>query len=255
MIQLVWATTHQETRCQNVNEQSGKCVDIILKSSLLRQSMDNVTCIFIAFSNFNNTLFENYNDYKIEMIKKNCANINEHNIRIKEDESYKSNNQNVYNNFCQISNLNNQVLSDSRRNPSQNFDEEEIKSFKRDDSNSKKKFSETIISSKNKIKEHGDVKTKKLSHDFEQALLPSINYNLTTQGNNYHNNNYELFDEEQYKKNNKKILKVGPTNKLNNIKKIVYNTPISNLLNPPQNYKVTNNMNTNINSKNISIKK
>ena len=71
MIQLVWATAHPETRANNVNEQSGKCVDIILKTSLLRQSMDNVTCIFITFSNFNNTIFTNYQENKLETIRKN----------------------------------------------------------------------------------------------------------------------------------------------------------------------------------------
>ena len=266
MIQLVWATTHPEARCQNVNEQSGKCVDIILKTCLLRQSMDNVTCIFIAFSNFNNTIFENYNESRIETIRKNCSFINEYNIHIKEDESNKSNNQNNQNNnipFYNNYSNNPNTYENPKRNPSQNFDEEDMKYIKREDSSNKKTFAETTKGVKNRApsKDNCESKLKKLSMDFEQ--LPSINYNLTTQGNhgNHGNNHYgnhnnpnvntnTYVDEDQYKKNysnsnnnnnnnnnnhnnnhnnnnnnaNNKTDKKANNNKLSNIKKILYNT-------------------------------
>ena len=54
----------------NIHTQSGLILDMIIKSSLLRNSLDNVTCVFLAFSNFekyfNNCLNKEENIKKIE---------------------------------------------------------------------------------------------------------------------------------------------------------------------------------------------
>ena len=42
---------------QNVHQQSGLGVESILKNSLYRQSLDNVTVVMIAFQNFKRTVF------------------------------------------------------------------------------------------------------------------------------------------------------------------------------------------------------
>jgi len=39
----------------NIHLQCGKAVDMIIKSSLIRKSLDNVTCLLIAFKNFETT--------------------------------------------------------------------------------------------------------------------------------------------------------------------------------------------------------
>lgn len=51
-------TTKDNTKCKNIHLQSGVGVDMIIKTALVRRSLDNVTCVMIAFSNFEK-LFKN----------------------------------------------------------------------------------------------------------------------------------------------------------------------------------------------------
>ena len=41
----------------NIHKQSGMAVEYILKNSLLRRTMDNVTVVLIAFSSFKRSAF------------------------------------------------------------------------------------------------------------------------------------------------------------------------------------------------------
>jgi hypothetical protein len=50
-------TKESSTKCKNIHLQSGVGVDMIIKSSLVRRTLDNVTCVLIGFSNFERTLF------------------------------------------------------------------------------------------------------------------------------------------------------------------------------------------------------
>jgi len=87
IIQLVWSTTNKEIIGNNIHEQVGVCVDTVIKTSLLRQSMDNVTCIFIAFQNFQKTIFNttiNNNDL-LEIIRQNCSFICDNDITLKQE--------------------------------------------------------------------------------------------------------------------------------------------------------------------------
>jgi hypothetical protein len=52
VINSVWMTTKDGTKTKNVHMQSGVAVDMIIKTSLVRRTLDNVTCVMIAFSNF-----------------------------------------------------------------------------------------------------------------------------------------------------------------------------------------------------------
>ena len=61
-------TTKDNFKCKDIHIQCGLCIDMIIKTSLIRRTLDNVTCVIIAFSNFQNTLFENKID-KNELIK------------------------------------------------------------------------------------------------------------------------------------------------------------------------------------------
>ena len=51
IIKLVWESTQDQTRGSNVNRQCAISVDIIMKSALERKTYDNITLIFIAFTN------------------------------------------------------------------------------------------------------------------------------------------------------------------------------------------------------------
>ena len=87
IIQLVWSTTNKEIIGNNIHEQVGLCVDTVIKTSLLRQSMDNVTCIFIAFQNFQKTIFNttiNNNDL-LEIIRQNCSFKCDNDIKLKQE--------------------------------------------------------------------------------------------------------------------------------------------------------------------------
>ncbi len=65
-------TTRDTHKCQNLHQQCGLSVDMVIKSSLSRKSLDNVTCVMIAFENFQNELFpENKIETKTILKKQN----------------------------------------------------------------------------------------------------------------------------------------------------------------------------------------
>jgi hypothetical protein len=45
-------TTKDPTKTKNIHTQSGIAVDMVIKSSLVRRTLDNVTLVMVAFSNF-----------------------------------------------------------------------------------------------------------------------------------------------------------------------------------------------------------
>jgi protein phosphatase 2C family protein 2/3 len=49
--QCFWMTMKDSLKAQNLHLQCGMAVDMIIKTSLVRKSLDNVTCVFIAFDN------------------------------------------------------------------------------------------------------------------------------------------------------------------------------------------------------------
>ena len=59
-IQCVWNSVRDNKSmgfANNVHKQSGMGVEYILKNSLLRRTLDNVTVVMIAFSNFKHSVF------------------------------------------------------------------------------------------------------------------------------------------------------------------------------------------------------
>ncbi len=48
----IWMTFNNSTKAKNIHSQSGLAVDMVLKSSLCRRTLDNVTCVLICFDNF-----------------------------------------------------------------------------------------------------------------------------------------------------------------------------------------------------------
>eukprot|EP00347_Sterkiella_histriomuscorum_P007122 403350178 len=59
-IACVWNSVEDNKQlgfAQNIHKQSGMAVEYILKNSLLRRTLDNVTIVMIAFNNFKHTVF------------------------------------------------------------------------------------------------------------------------------------------------------------------------------------------------------
>jgi protein phosphatase 2C family protein 2/3 len=59
-VQCVWNSVKDNKQmgfANNVHKQSGMGVEYILKNSLLRRTLDNVTVVIIAFSNFKRAVF------------------------------------------------------------------------------------------------------------------------------------------------------------------------------------------------------
>ncbi len=63
---------------KNIHLQCGIAVELILKSSLTRKSLDNVTCILVFFNNFENA----FNSTTIS------SNFQENLVKINEEEQY-----------------------------------------------------------------------------------------------------------------------------------------------------------------------
>ncbi len=48
----VWMTMKNEIRARNIHNHSALIVDMIIKSCMMRNGLDNLTCSIITFSNF-----------------------------------------------------------------------------------------------------------------------------------------------------------------------------------------------------------
>lgn len=53
----VWLTTKEKDPNRTIHSQCGIGVDMIIKSALARRTLDNVTCVIVAFGNFDKVLF------------------------------------------------------------------------------------------------------------------------------------------------------------------------------------------------------
>jgi hypothetical protein len=60
-------TIQDEQKSKNLHLQCNTSVDMIIKTALVRKSLDNVTCILIAFENFERS----YNKVSSDIIDKN----------------------------------------------------------------------------------------------------------------------------------------------------------------------------------------
>jgi hypothetical protein len=57
ILKCVWMTTTNNTKAKDIHSQCGLAIDMIMKTSLIRKTLDNVTCVIISFENFNKKLF------------------------------------------------------------------------------------------------------------------------------------------------------------------------------------------------------
>ena len=75
VVECVWMTAKGNT--QSVHSQAGLGVDMILKTSLARKSLDNVTCVLIAFEGFESIIEKRHMSNNTNM--ENHSNSNNHN--------------------------------------------------------------------------------------------------------------------------------------------------------------------------------
>ncbi len=68
---------------KSLHSQCGKCVDMVMKSSLIRKSLDNVTCLIVAFKNFENCFDllsydknKNYDKVPMQVPPQSAKNVN-----------------------------------------------------------------------------------------------------------------------------------------------------------------------------------
>lgn len=76
VVDCAWMTLKESTKAKNIHIQCGIAIDMIIKSSLVRRTLDNVTAVMIAFQNFE-------------------SNFNSQNESLISDKNYKTNVQEV----------------------------------------------------------------------------------------------------------------------------------------------------------------
>ena len=91
--ECVWLTIQESVRGKNLHLQCGVAVDMIIKSSLLRKTLDNVTCVLIVFENFERCYNNNSSNFNFSTINSNLSTFNTLNSpNNKEDAKYIINN-------------------------------------------------------------------------------------------------------------------------------------------------------------------
>ena len=71
VVNSVWMTFDESVKAKTLHSQCGLGVDMIIKTSMIRKSLDNVTCLIIAFDNFEKAFNENNQNETFE--KEFCA--------------------------------------------------------------------------------------------------------------------------------------------------------------------------------------
>ena len=88
----IWSCTNEEIFIDDINQLSGRCVDSIIKNSLMNQTQDNVTCIFICFENFKKVLYNEDSLIEFDRIRKKIQSIENSSIKLIQDEDITFNN-------------------------------------------------------------------------------------------------------------------------------------------------------------------
>lgn len=117
--ECIWLSLQETIREKNIHLQCGVAVDLVLKSSLIRRSLDNVTCVLIVFDNFekcyNNNIsnfnFSNHNSALSTFNSLNTPNNNRNIVNEIQDEKSNNNANKSYitnstNNNSEVSNKN-----------------------------------------------------------------------------------------------------------------------------------------------------
>lgn len=78
--------TGSEVRSKNIDQQCGFIVDLVMKTALLRQSYDNVTCIMICFEHYNYTLNNGNVEETLSEIRGQLAKFKESDVVLMKDQ-------------------------------------------------------------------------------------------------------------------------------------------------------------------------
>ena len=228
----------------NMNTTSGNIVDLILKASMIRKSLDNVTCLFISFKNF----FENIENTilnKNKLDEKINKNIDNKNIK---DEILLRNKSNLQNE--KINKIKNKIML-KEKNKSQNtltednkiifnnlLENKELKNEKEDD-----ELSKINKNSLNNKRAKGIFSANKNKIRINSLPKPTL-LNLNKHRNTEYNTDYHLSNVNKNQNNEKNMT-------VNNI--ITYNNNIYvNSVNKKDNKNRANSYNEKLNNNFLS---
>jgi len=131
LIKLIWETSRDNVIGFDINDHCGRCVDMIIKSAMHKNTLDNVTCILISFENFKNILYSEdtaKTGNTLRTIRKSISSLNvnfkmktnkDNNKEAMDKLEYLINNSNSSNNY--ISNNSNNGNNGNNNNVSNGF--------------------------------------------------------------------------------------------------------------------------------------
>ena len=188
IIEGAWMTTAEGVKAKNIHLQCGLAVDMIIKSSLVKRTFDNVTVVLVAFKNFE-TIFEEEKGETKKPYLSTHNNSSSH--QLKTLESTHSDNNLLQNQRTNHSNYNNHT----EKPKSSGIITNNSNSNNNTNNNTNTNITgNSNISSVNSIKGHAPSLSTNIS---------SLNYissgNNTNYNNNYKNNN---MNTEQNSKSN-----------------------------------------------------
>jgi len=177
--ECVWMTLKEATKAKNFHNQCGLSIDMIIKSSMIRKTLDNVTAVMIAFSNFENY----FNNSQITINKQHFNSLENKQIPIDKniDSSLKGNDNYLSNNTSSNKPNTSSISNISKQNKSK---ERAVESKEKDKSSRNKKVIENNSAQNN-------------------SKFTTINYNSNGNYNTNINNNVNSTNNNKVKKSNK----------------------------------------------------
>ena len=187
----------------NIHEKCGLIVDFIIKSSMVRKSFDNVTCLMIAMKDFvsnekqlNSISTEEYlkNIYRLNnsvnnqinsQIKKSINNVNNARektevIKLKEQNISENNNNHVYKSTI-IPDMNNKIMNKNNNHVVKENSKNLVKA--------NLKLTNFINSKNNNLTNNMDDSNPKTYRNTVSSIIIKKNYNTNSNINNNNNNN------------------------------------------------------------------
>ena len=113
IIQSLWLTTKHPIKAKSIHEQCSVGVDMIIKTSMIRKTFDNVTCVMIAFTNFenlfksNNKTSENLKTEKNQIKENNFVSFKNTELKVLQQKSHQIKSELYNSNTCSQPTINN----------------------------------------------------------------------------------------------------------------------------------------------------
>jgi hypothetical protein len=137
--ECIWLSLQETIREKNIHLQCGVAVDLVLKSSLLRRSLDNVTCVLIVFENFekcynNNASNFNFSTHNSALSTFNSINTPNNNRNMLNDIQDEKSNINANKSYITNSTNNNSEVSNKSSFETFKFSSSNLMNLKLDQS-------------------------------------------------------------------------------------------------------------------------